>query len=87
MANQLHESTKSTDAGQPRNRSSAILLLATMADTTWRMFVPTIGLFVLGLLADKQFATTPWLMIVGLLVGVALTTLLIRRQFQKVQKK
>lgn len=86
MASQLHESTKSTEAGQPRTRSSAILLLATMADTTWRMFVPIIGLLVLGLLADKQFGSTPWLMIIGLLAGIALSALLIRRQFQGVRK-
>lgn len=57
-----------------------------MADTTWRMFVPIIGLFVLGLLADKQFATTPWLMILGLVIGTVLAALLIRQQLKRVQK-
>lgn len=86
MANQSNDSTKGTDAGQPRSHSSAILMLATIADTTWRMFVPIIGLLVLGLLADKQLKTTPWLMIIGLVCGIAVTTLLIRRQFQAVRK-
>jgi len=86
MANQS-QSTKSTEAGQPRTRSSAILLLATMADTTWRMFVPIIGLFVLGFFADKQFATTPWLMILGLGLGTTIAALLIRQQLKRVQKK
>lgn len=70
----------------PPDKSTVVLLLGTMGDTTWRMFVPIIGLTVLGLLADKRFHTTPWIMIVGIVLGIALAAVLVRRQMKKVQR-
>jgi len=70
----------------PPNGSTVILLLTTIADTTWRMFVPTIGLTILGLLADKALQTTPWIMVVGIILGAYLAYVLVRRQIKKVQK-
>jgi len=70
----------------PPERSTVVLLLGTIGDTTWRMFVPTIGLTVLGLLADKQLHTTPWIMIVGIIVGTLIAALLVRRQIKKVNE-
>jgi hypothetical protein len=70
----------------PPDRSTVILLLGTMADTTWRMFVPILALLLIGLLLDKQLHTTPWLMTVGLVVGVALAYFLVRQQLKKVRK-
>jgi len=43
-------------------------------------------LTVLGLLADKQFHTTPWIMILGIVLGVILAYVLVRRQIKEVQK-
>ena len=71
----------------PPDRSTVILLLSTMGDTTWRMFVPIIGLTVGGLLLDKQLHTTPWLMIIGIILGVALAAVLVRRQMINVSDK
>jgi hypothetical protein len=70
----------------PPERSTVILLLGTIGDTTWRMFVPTIGLTVLGLLADKQFGTTPWIMTLGIILGALLAAALVRRQIKKVNE-
>jgi F0F1-type ATP synthase assembly protein I len=50
------------------------------------MFVPIVGLTVLGLLADKQFHSTPWIMIVGIVLGVILAYVLVRRQLKEVQQ-
>ena len=75
------------DKRVPPDRSTVILLLSTMADTTWRMFVPIIGLTVGGLLLDKQFHTTPWIMIIGIILGVALAAALVRRQMINVSDK
>lgn len=75
------------DKRVPPDRSTVILLLSTMGDTTWRMFVPIIGLTVGGLLLDKQFHTTPWIMIVGIILGVALAAVLVRRQMINVSDK
>jgi len=70
----------------PPEQSTVVLLLGTIGDTTWRMFVPTIGLTVLGLLADKQLHTTPWIMTAGIVVGALLAYLLVRRQIKKVKQ-
>lgn len=73
------------DKPAPPDKSTVILLLGDIGDTTWRMFVPTIGLTVIGLLADKQLHTTPWMMIVGIIVGIFLAYKLVQRQIKKVQ--
>jgi len=74
------------DKNVPPNSSTVILLLLTMADTTWRLFVPTVGLTVLGLVLDKQFVTMPWLMIAGIILGAGLAVLLVKLQLKKVKK-
>ena len=71
---------------QPRH-SPAILLLSDIGDTTWRMFVPTIGLMLLGIWVDQQIGSKPWLMVVGLVVGTVLAVILIKRQLKKIQRK
>ena len=70
----------------PPDRSTVILLLGTMGDTTWRMFVPAIGLTVLGLLADKWLHTTPWIMTAGIIVGILGAYVLVKRQIKEVRK-
>ncbi|HMI09779.1 MAG TPA: AtpZ/AtpI family protein [Candidatus Saccharimonadales bacterium] len=70
----------------PKTSSTVILLLLTMGDTTWRMFVPVIGLLVLGLFVDQWLNTKPWIMIIGLILGVGLAALLVKRQFNKVKQ-
>lgn len=70
----------------PPDRSTVILLLATIGDTTWRMFLPTIGMTLLGLFADKWLHTKPWIMIVSMAIGIALTALLVKDQLKRVKK-
>lgn len=70
----------------PPDTSTVVLLLGTIGDTTWRMFVPTIGLTILGLVADKLLGTTPWLMAGGIILGALGATVLVRRQLKEVKK-
>jgi hypothetical protein len=70
----------------PPDTSTVILLLTTIGDTTWRMFVPTIGLLILGLLADKWLHTKPWIMIAGLALGSYLSYVLVKRQIKRVKE-
>ncbi len=69
----------------PPDTSTVILLLGTIGDTTWRMFVPTIGLTILGLLADKWLHTTPWIMAAGIVLGALGAFVLVRRQIKEVR--
>lgn len=61
-------------------------LIATMADTTWRMFVPTIGLLLLGLQIDRSWHTLPWATLIGLVIGSTIAGLLVRQQLNRVRK-
>lgn len=61
---------------------SSFQLIASMADTTWRMFVPTIGLLLVGNALDGNYKTKPWLMLLGAAVGGLIATHLVRRQLR-----
>ena len=65
-------------------KSAAILLLGDIANTTWRMFVPTIGLLLLGTYIDSQFNTTPISLLIGAGLGFALAIWLIIKQVKDV---
>lgn len=77
------QSKKPDDSPTPPNNSAVVLLLRDIGDTTWRMFVPTIGLAILGYLLDQRYDTTPWLFILGFVIGCLITGLLIKRLFKK----
>ena len=66
---------------------TAFILLSTAADTTWRMFVPTLGGTLLGLWIDGQYGTEPWYGIGGLVIGIILTAVLVRQQYRQVSEK
>lgn len=62
-----------------------LAFVATIADTTWRMFVPSVGFTLLGVWADSQWNTKPWLMTLGIVVGVASAYLLVAKQIAKLK--
>ena len=76
----------SDDKPQPSekmDKSAAVLLFMVAADTTWRMFVPTLGGTFIGLWLDKTLDTEPWFAIGGLLIGIIVTAFLVRDQYRK----
>lgn len=73
------------DARESRGLGSTTLLV-TIADTTWRMFVPSVGFTLLGVWLDSIFATKPWLMFAGIVIGFAFATLLVRRQITAIRR-
>jgi len=64
-------------------RAMSWSLIASMADTTWRMFVPSAVLVPLGLVADFKFHTAPWLTLLMLPVGLGLSVLLVKRLLEQ----
>ena len=68
----------------PFKLKSAFFLIA---DTSARLFFPSIGGTLLGVWADHSFKTTPWLMIAGIVTGVALAIFLVRAQLQAVKQQ
>ena len=81
-SNEASQTTK----GPKTTKSASMLLLATALDTTWRAFVPTIGGTFLGIWIDHTFNITPTGTIVCLIVGTALSALLITKQIRDVRK-
>ncbi len=77
----------STDRDVAPSRPSALYLIATMADTTWRMFVPTIALILVGNWLDRYYGLKPWLMLLGALAGTIIAAYLIKQQLQRGKKK
>ena len=73
----------SDDKPKPPEKSTALILFSIAADTTWRMFVPTLGGTFIGLWADKAWHINPWGGIGGLAIGIVITALLVRQQYKK----
>ncbi len=69
----------------PTQKSATILLLRDMADTSWRMFIPIIGIMLIGLYGDVLFHTKPVLLLIGLGIGIIVSALLVKRQLKKVK--
>ena len=75
------------DAQQtPPNSSTVILLLRDIGDTTWRMFIPTIGFTLLGVWTDSLLDSKPIGLIIGVIVGGLAAFWLIRMQLKTIDK-
>jgi hypothetical protein len=77
---------KRDETPAPPDKSTVLFLLGTMADTTWRMFVPIIGLAIAGVALDVNLHTKPWLTIIGIVLGIAIASVLVLRQVKRVKK-
>lgn len=70
------------DEGPRKQGSDVLFTFATIGDTTWRLFVPSVGLMLGGLWFDQTFGTKPWLMIAGLVLGSVIAILLVKQQLK-----
>lgn len=77
---------KSDIADDGRTADNLGVILKTMGDTTWRMFVPTALFTLLGVWLDSQFGAKPWLMIIGIALGALGAVLLVRRQLVNIKR-
>lgn len=81
------DSTSNGTPDEPPKQSTVLLLLGTIADTTWRMFVPIVGLLMLGVWVDKTYDSLPWGIVSLTILGIAIAAELVRRQLNSVNKK
>lgn len=77
------QGSRDKGAETPPEPKMALYLLATMADTTWRMFVPVVGTLLVGRQIDRAYQTRPLAMIIGTILGVLITAVLIKRQLNR----
>lgn len=75
-------SSKSTEGDDP-GPSPATVLILSIADTTWRMFLPIVGLLLLGRAADDAWHTGHLWMAIGTIVGIVISGLLIKQQLER----
>ena len=69
-----------------RPLNAPMLLLLTGLDTTWRLFVPTLGGVIGGIAIDTWLNTKPIAMIICLILGTILTIVLVTRQLTTLGK-
>lgn len=62
----------------------AIVLIV---DTTWRMFVPVLGLTIIGVLFDQQMGTKPIALGMGIIVGFGIAGVLVKMQINRVNRR
>ncbi len=67
-------------------RSAAILLSLTLLDTSWRMFIPTIGGVIIGIALDHILLTTPVFTFMSVIVGSITSLMLIMSQLKGLKK-
>lgn len=66
--------------------SAPMLLFVTALDTTWRIFVPTLGGVFAGIGLDSVWGIAPIATIVCLIIGIIITIMLVTRQLINVRK-
>jgi hypothetical protein len=82
MSSTLHKPTPEKNSGDQDQHIMSLML--SMADTTWRMFVPP-ALFVWGgLSADLSWHTKPWLTLLSAALGLGVSVLLVKKQLKQV---
>jgi F0F1-type ATP synthase assembly protein I len=57
-----------------------------LLDTTWRITVPVIIFAGLGIFADIQLETKPWLTLLGVVIGFTVAGLLIKKLLSTIQR-
>jgi hypothetical protein len=72
---------------QKTDVDATVVMMKTIIGTTWRMFVPSIGLMLVGLWADLILHTKPWLMVAGIIVGLAASAGLIYQQIRFIKQR
>lgn len=80
----MQKAPRDTEKPPKPTRSQTAILLTAMADTSWRMFVPTIGMLLLGRWIDSWLGTTPIALLIGLTLGVIASIWLVTKQIKEV---
>ena len=80
--------TVPTNKGDTESTSSASLVVfATIADTTWRMFVPVFAGALIGYGLDRLLGSRPTGVISGTFLGVGLAIVLVYLQYKSATAK
>ncbi len=80
---------KETDisANDTGNSGAMMILARTMIGTMWRMFLPTIGLTLLGLWLDNVSGMKMRWLIAGIVSGAIISVVLVALQIAKIKQQ
>ena len=80
---------KETDASASKTDdfNAATLLTKTMISTTWRMFLPTVGLTLLGLWLDNVSGMKMRWLLAGIISGAIISVILVVLQIAKIKQQ
>lgn len=80
---------KETDisANDTGNSGAMMILARTMIGTMWRMFLPTIGLTLLGLWLDNVSGMKMRWLLAGIISGAIISAILVALQIAKIKQQ
>ena len=80
---------KETDisANNTGNSGAMMILARTMIGTMWRMFLPTIGLTLLGLWLDNVSGMKMRWLLAGIIFGAIISVILVALQIAKIKQQ
>lgn len=80
---------KETDisANDTGNSGAMMILARTMIGTMWRMFLPTIGLTLLGLRLDNVSGMKMRWLLAGIISGAIISVILVALQIAKIKQQ
>jgi hypothetical protein len=80
---------KETDisANDTDNSGAMMILARTMIGTMWRMFLPTIGLTLLGLWLDNVSGMKMRWLLAGIIFGAIISVILVALQIAKIKQQ
>jgi hypothetical protein len=80
---------KETDipANNTGNSGAMMILARTMIGTMWRMFLPTIGLTLLGLWLDNVSGMKMRWLLAGIISGAIISVILVALQIAKIKQQ
>lgn len=80
---------KETDisANNTGNSGAMMILARTMIGTMWRMFLPTIGLTLLGLWLDNVSGMKMRWLLAGIISGAIISAILVALQIAKIKQQ
>jgi hypothetical protein len=81
--------TKETDipANDTGDSGAMMILARTMIGTMWRMFLPTIGLTLLGLWLDNVSGMKMRWLLAGIISGAIISVILVALQIAKIKQQ
>jgi len=73
------------DTSKVPDYGTNLLILGTIADTTWRMFTPVLTLLIAGMYVDGKRDGRPWYTLGGVLLGAVIAGLLVWQQYRTIE--